>query len=262
MNTDTQFFRIEAFPFPRVAAILAEASRDADFCGHVEEPDEPVWIVGSAAPITAAVQHFMQTPATYLKANGRQAWRKRRRDARCLIGGVCSWPTAMADIRQLARQHQDAADRELRRIREWVRKTRDWLLRKWGDRFIAMLFHTDESHPHIHFFVVGDATQLHPGLAAEWRDGKRLESRKEKIAAYKAAMAQLLDDYHSEVGCNCGLSRSSESPPRPRIKDPALASRILGLERKLEEHPDPELSGSLQSITVDAQKYVRGRMHF
>lgn len=257
-----QFFRIEAFPFPRVDAVLAEASRKPDYCRHVEEPDEPMWVVGSAGRVAAAVQHFMQTPATYLRPNGRRASRKRRRDARCLIGGVCSWPTAMAEIRQLARSDKEAADRELQRMREWVRKTRDWLSRKWGNDLAAVLFHTDESHPHLHFLLVGDATRLHPGLAAEWRDGKRMESRKEKVAAYKGAMAHLLDEYHAAVGAACGLSRCSESQPRPRIRDRALAARMLDVERRLQERPDTDLSKALQRINADAPQYVRRRMIF
>lgn len=261
-TTGAQFFRIEAFPFPRVDAVLAEACRQADYCRHVEGPDKPMWVVGSAGRVAAAVQHFMQTPATYLRPNGRQASRKRRRDARCLIGGVCSWPTAMADIRRLARSDQHAANRELRRIREWVKMTRDWLARKWGDHLAAVLFHTDESHPHMHFLVVGDATRLHPGLAAEWRDGKRIESRKEKMAGYKAAMAHLLDEYHAAVGAACGLSRCLESEPRPRIRDRALAARMLEVERRLQERPKADLSKEVQQISADAPQYVRQRMVF
>lgn len=262
MGIGAQFFRIEAFPFPRVDAVLAEACRETDYCRHVEEPDKPMWVVGSAGRVAAAVQHFMQTPATYLGPNGRQASRKRRRDARCLIGGVCSWPTAMAEIRRLARSDQHAADRELRRIREWVKMTRDWVSRKWGDHVAAVLFHTDESHPHMHFLVVGDATRLHPGLAAEWRDGQRIESRKEKVAAYKAAMARLLDEYHAAVGAACGLSRCVGSQPRPRIRDRALAARMLEVERRLQERPDADLLTAAERISADAPRHVRQRMIF
>lgn len=262
MTRGAQFFRIEAFPFQRVAAVLAEAGREPAYCRHVDKPDHPMWVVGSAARVEGSIQSFMQTPATYLQPKGRKASRKRRRDARCLIGGVCSWPTAMADIRRLGRLDRNASELELRRIREWMEKTRDWLRRKWSDNLAAVLIHADESHFHLHFFLVGDANRLHPGLAAEWRNGKRIESRKEKMTAYKTAMAQLLDEYHAEVGASCGLSRCLDSPPEPRIKDRALASRILELQRKLQEHPDPELSESLQRISVDAPKYARGRMHF
>ncbi len=140
--------------------------------------------------------------------------------------------------------------------------TRDWVSRKWGDHVAAVLFHTDESHPHMHFLVVGDATRLHPGLAAEWRDGQRIESRKEKVAAYKAAMARLLDEYHAAVGAACGLSRCVGSQPRPRIRDRALAARMLEVERRLQERPDADLLTAAERISADAPRHVRQRMIF
>lgn len=65
----------------------------------------------------------MATPAEYVKTNGQKALRKRRRDSRCLVAGVCSWPVEMAHLRHLARNDKAAYDRERQRMFDWMKRT-------------------------------------------------------------------------------------------------------------------------------------------
>jgi hypothetical protein len=122
--------------------------------------------------------------------------------------------------------------------------------------------HLDESHPHVHFFCVGDARQLHPGLRAEYIDGIRIDSGRERSARYRAAMSQFLDDYHAEVGAPVGLSRRTSDKPKQRIKDRQTALRVLELEERLKDRGDPDLYDELQHITAEVPKYNRPDMRF
>jgi hypothetical protein len=174
MQVEVQFARVEAFRFTDVARIVGEASRVPEYCRHVERPEEPTWVLGSAERVVNLANAIMAVPCTYTQRDGKKAKRKRRHDFRCLVAGFCSWPMDIVTYRALKLQDPEAWNRERLRIVRWIESTNAWLRRVFGNRLAAVLLHLDESHPHIHFVCVGDARRLHPGLRAEYVDGVRI----------------------------------------------------------------------------------------
>lgn len=252
-----QFLRIEAFSYQDVPRILGEASREPEYCRHVERPLKPFWSAGSPDAVRDACARFMQTPSPIRQGDGKVRMRKRRRDFRCLVAGVASWPQGFHDFH--SREEFTAAQP---RMKDWYERTYAWLQRNFADELIAVVLHRDEEHLHLHFFVAGDANVLHPGLRAEFENGRRLSSRAEKQVRYKAAMREMQDSYHADVGRPCGLARMGRGLGQPRIKDRALALRVLSLERKLEAANDPEISAELKALKVSATARDRPRMVF
>jgi len=250
-----QFLRIEAFSLKDVQRVLGEANRDTAFCSHVENPRMPKWWFGSPEKVAAAVKSQMNNLVPYRKKAGVIHFRKPRSDQRVLIGGVLSWPIPLARLAlpgngQLAKQ-----------LHQWIIASIKWLHETFGKHLFGVCSHADEPYPHIHSMVVGDANLLHPGLLAEFEDGKRLANRREK-KRYKAAMRRFLDDYFEKVGSKFGLERSTGKRPLSRIRDRALASRILLLEKKMTGFEDAESRATLDKIVEEAPKHSRPRMTF
>lgn len=75
-------------------------------------------------------------------------------------------------------------------------------------------------------------------------------------------MREFLDAYHEAVAAPSGLSRRGADNSRPRIKDRAVALRVLELERRLDERDDPEARAQLAAIKRDAPKHARSQMRF
>lgn len=147
-------------------------------------------------------------------------------------------------------------------MHKYIRRTMEWLDKKFGENLVGAVMHTDEGYPHLHFFCAGDANALHPGLRAEFVDGRRLTSRKEKQSRYKAAMRELLDDFHVEVASHFGLERRGVSAPMPRIKSRPLALRILKLEKRMQELQDTEGLAELAALAAKADQFPRAPMRF
>ena len=143
-----------------------------------------------------------------------------------------------------------------------MQRTRDWLHEKFGKHLIAVVVHLDESHPHLHYFVVGDANKTHPGLSARYTDGIRLESKKEKDRRYRNAMTQFLDDYHLEVCSRFGMARKTQVGSTCRIRDRGMANRIKQLEKQLVEAGHEQGLERLSEIVRDAPKTPRQSMRF
>lgn len=92
-----QFLRIEAFCTKEAYRVTAEANREVGFCGHVEKPKPPKWLVGCAEDVKVAVDDYMDTLTHITYKGGKKSTRKRRSDHRCFLGGVTSWPVPVKD---------------------------------------------------------------------------------------------------------------------------------------------------------------------
>ncbi len=250
----SQFLRVEAFSRVIATSILAEASREPDYCRHVRQMPNANWIMGSQLEVSSAIETYMAQPVPIQYPNGKLALRKQRRDHRCLVAGVASWPEPVDIVRK--------GMQRARAVRDWIQGTLHWLDRKFGERFVAAVLHLDESHPHIHFFVVGDANKTHPGLRARYENGVRIESKKEKDRRYRNALTQFLDDYHLNVCADFGMVRKTRLGSICRIKDRGLANRVLQLEARLVAENDEEGLERLGEIVRDAPKVPRTRMMF
>ncbi|QAY87619.1 hypothetical protein CUN61_28320 [Pseudomonas arsenicoxydans] len=84
-----------------------------------------------------------------------------------------------------------------------------WLQEKYGGRLQAVIEHTDEAHPHLHFYCV----PLHGERFEQLHDGKRAAAalkakrKSEQNVAYKHAMRAFQDEFSDKVGIPNGMAR-------------------------------------------------------
>lgn len=129
--------------------------------------------------------------------------RKLRKDALCLAAGVVSMP-------------EDTTPEAWEAFRA---DAVEYLKAKYGDRLQTVVEHTDESHPHLHFYAVprpGERFEtIHQGkdAAAEAKRGGGLKGAQNQ--AYKSAMRAYQDEFFEAVGIKNGLTRIG--PARRRL---------------------------------------------
>lgn len=180
-----------------VASVVNEAIREPNSIPHVDNPKPPTYIYGK--PLESLEATCEEWAASMTDAKGR----KLRKDALCLAAGVVSMPEdttpeAWATFRADAVGH---------------------LQKKYGDRLQTVIEHTDESHPHLHFYVVprlGERFEMiHQGKLAA-ADVKREGGLKgAQNQAYKSAMRAYQDEFFETVGIKNGLTRIG--PGRRRL---------------------------------------------
>ena len=116
----------------------------------------------------------------------------------------------------------------------------------------------DESHPHMHFFVVGDANKLHPGLKNEFEDGKRIKDSSERFLRHKIGLRNWLKDYSEEVSEHCGLQYIESEEPVQRVENRAIHKRLVTIEKALAEHPNNEIQQLLDELLDSLQPLTAG----
>ena len=131
--------------------IAAEAMREPDACPHVAQPLPPQVLHGCTPAEAAKLAHDWADSSQDAKG------RKLRADGLALAAGVVSLP---------AEQRQDWP-----RFRE---ATVAWLRQQYGERLRSVVEHTDEAHPHLHFYAVplpGSGSSASPRTAGRSRKG-------------------------------------------------------------------------------------------
>lgn len=208
--------------------IAAEAMREPDACPHVEQPQPPTVLHG-CTPAEAAKQ-AEDWANTAKDAQGR----KLRRDGLCLLAGVVSLPS------------DRAADWP-----QYRAATVAWLREQYGERLRSVVEHTDEAHPHLHFYAVplpGERFEvLHPGRLAAAKKAQQGAKKGAQNAAYKAAMVGWQDDFAAAVAANFGLARLG--PGRRRLTRKAwqaeqAQARALAVAKKA-------LAGEVPAAQID-----------
>ena len=174
-----------------VRDVLAEASREPQACLHVPRPRPPILLHGpSLAELEAEIGtiHARSTDA---------AGRRLRKDASVLLAGVASYPRGGIEYGY------------------WKQCTLEWLQIEFGEHLRTVVEHTDETHPHVHFYVVnpdgGNVKDLHPGFRA----AKGAQTPKEQRLAYNTAMRAFQDRFWEHVAGPSGLARLG--PGRQRM---------------------------------------------
>lgn len=138
----------------------------------------------------------------------------------------------------------------------------------YGDRLVTVVRHEDESHPHLHAYVLPDAADaemragpLHPGFRAKnaikdagprpGEDDKALHKRAD--AAYQAALRQWLNDYHVNVAQPCGLTRLGPGKRRlTRAQWQAEKTQARALRTALEKAADIRRKADIDGMKVKA----------
>lgn len=191
--------------------IFGEVSRKPEASIHVLNPSPPVFVYGVGIEDLQAM-HDAAASAAVINVEGGKT-RKIRKDQKTLHTVIASHPYTMEEVRADPAKRAEAE--------EWEERTVGWLRSLYGDDLKSVIRHEDESHFHIHAYVLPDsdasfkAQKYHPGVVAkraiiaagpaDGEDAKTLEKRGN--AAYKAALRAWQDSYHETVGVHCGLTR-------------------------------------------------------
>lgn len=206
-----------------VDQVVEEAERNPAFSQHVEEPKPPRLIYGISVRAMKAKHDAMLESARVpvVKKDGEVAYRSVRTDRHTLLTAVASYPVPRAQV--------EADAREKAKYQAWVEANVRFLRDRFGSQLKTVVEHEDETHPHLHAYVLPDeiedlnAIRLHPGKAAKLAAEERAKAEgmtprdavKVGNDALKKAMRALQDDYHAEVGVPCGMTRLG--PGRRRL---------------------------------------------
>ncbi|TCL72126.1 plasmid recombination protein [Rhizobium sp. BK251] len=214
-----QFARIEIFARSDKAGrttdfILDEVSRVPSASAHVQSPKPPEVVYGLDVDALRTLHDeraaTAKTPRT--DKNGKTTHKAIRKDQNTLAAVVFSHPATMEEYRASADVRRD--------VQKWERASIAWLRQQYGDQLVSVVRHTDESHPHLHAYLLPDDTEmragrLHPGyveknaIVAEGilpgEDKKALDKRANR--AYVGGLRAWLDDYHQRVAVPAGLTR-------------------------------------------------------
>lgn len=263
-----QFIRFQSFSRKSnkggqsVSQVIDEVERVPEFCQHVDEPKPPVLIYGcSARDVSKRHDEMVAGGSTQVTLkNGKRATRGIRQDTHTLLGAVASHPYTTRMIEVLPSAREEYLD--------WRTKTIEWLKEKYGDRLISVLEHTDETHPHIHCYILplGDPTCSARALNPAWSDKLSVEAQakqeglplreavKKGNTAYKVAASKLQDEYWEKVGKPCGLTRLG--PKRQRL------SRKQWQSQKAQANLYAEADRQLNAVDVREKNLDQAKADF
>ncbi|BBW00103.1 plasmid recombination protein [Pseudomonas monteilii] len=232
--------------------VVAEATRDPGAIPHVKNPVEPTLIYGK--PMSALLDTLDAWAEGTRDARGRAT----RKDAVCLLAGVFSMPDGTAP-------------------EAWEKYKADnveYLQNKYGDRLETVIEHTDEEHPHCHFYVVplpGENFEtVHEGRRAVKEFVAQGGDKKKSNDVYRAAMRLVQDEYYEQVGAKNGMARVG--PGKRRLsraewhaeqqqaraiqqqyeRADALVANAQGIEADAVEHR-AEAAANAEQIKADAR---------
>lgn len=109
----------------------------------------------------------------------------------------------------------------------WKEKNIEWLKEQYGDDLKTVIEHNDESHPHLHAFILPDdlkCSKYNIGKIAKddfmkSKEADEIKDNKEKNKCgdrkYKEEWRKWQNDYFEKVGVPCGLTRLG--PGRRRL---------------------------------------------
>ena len=226
-----------------VEGVLAEAARAPGAKGHIVKPQPPHLLHG-VEPLLVEPK-VRAVAAEAVDAMGRRI----RRDAVVMYALVASYPVPTTSVSGEALQDYEA----------WRTATLDWLKAMFGNHLASVVEHLDETHPHLHAFVVPGLDndrridhRLHPGYAAREAARRTGSDHKQAERAYRTGMRGFQDDYATAVSARFGHERVG--PRRRRLRRDALLARqgavmvttaLSELTRRLMAHlpaPDPDTS--------------------
>lgn len=183
-----------------VKEIIGEVTRRPGYCDHVEDPGEPIILYGVNPRELEALTDDYFNNTKLVNSNGVK--RGLRKDSHVLLAGVVS------------------LNREVEEIWEDYKKDAiDWLKKKYGDSLKCVVEHTDEGHPHLHFYCVQENglsfDLLHEGKKAYAAVGGKVKHKKE--IAFKNAMREFQESFFNDVSLKYGLMKTG--PKRKRMSN-------------------------------------------
>ena len=193
--------------------VLTEAARSDGAAPHVEKPQPPVLLFGMD-PLSAEAFHGARCAAV---GRGRGRGQSLRMDSHTLIAGMFSFPC----------KPEQKDSEQYRKLRDesiaWAKAQ----IEERGGKVLGCVQHEDEGYLHFHFYGMYlndprlNVKKLHPGHIAS---AVAKAAGKNPTTAYKAAMSQWQQDYHSDVTSRHGLTRIG--PGRRRLSRAAHMAEV------------------------------------
>ena len=225
-----------------VRDVIAEASREPQACLHVPRPRPPNLLQGPSL-----VELEAEIGAIHARSRD-AAGRRLRKDASVLLAGVASYPRGGIEYSY------------------WKQSTLEWLQTEFGEHLRSVVEHTDEAHPHLHFFVVNpDAGNVRTCTPASAR--QRALKHQEQRLAYNTAMRAFQDRFWEHVAGPSGLARLGPGRQRmsraqwTRVKfglpaQAALLQRAREITRGTGER-DRQLRSFAHKTMLEAQALIK-----
>lgn len=172
-----------------------EAERAPHACEHIASPQPPTIVFG-ISPSNAVAEAI-----TWAEQAKEGRGKKLRKTSPVIAAGVISLPSHMADVWPAYRDTAIAA-----------------LHDRYGDRLRSVVEHLDETHPHLHFYLVptpGEAFgAVHEGYNARQKERAKGPGAKVRTA-YQDAMKAWQIWLYERVSKQFGLARTG--PQRQRL---------------------------------------------
>jgi hypothetical protein len=207
-----QFIHYETYNATEARKEIGEGMRLEGSCPHVENPQKPTVLYGSTDGLADKIDALKASTKRQITQKTRsgevKTFERPLRDSENVaLFGVVSWP------REWSQQNP-------RLFEESKKKTLNKLKKDFGGQLQAVIFHDDEDHPHLHFWVIPeklDMSNVCPAFAAEKNlDKKRDKSTgKERAAVRLQALKDFQLEWHHEVFASAGLAK--EGPKRRRM---------------------------------------------
>ena len=206
--------------------VIAEAKREPGNCPHVNIPSDPVLLYGVDLDTVEAMALNYHAKTKTKDKNGKE--KKLRSDANVILAGVVS----------LNRENQEIWE-------DYKNDSINYLKEKYGDKLKSVIEHTDESHPHFHFYIIqneGEVFDLvHDGKKASLEARSKNKLKGEQNTAYINAMRKYQEDFFLNISSKYGLTK--DGPKRKRLSrdDYLNQKREIELLNQLKQKTEAEL---------------------
>jgi len=229
--------------------VIAEAKREVGNCPHVENPSDPILLYGVDLDTVENMALNYHAKTKTKDKNGKE--KKLRSDANVILSGVVS----------LNRDNENIWE-------DYKNDSIKYLKEKYGDKLKSVIEHTDESHPHFHFYCIqdpGDVFDLiHDGKKASLEARSKNKLKGEQNTAYINAMRKYQEDFFLNVSSKYGLTK--DGPKRKRLSrdDYLNQKREIELLNQLKQKAETELfllkektDLEIQSLRKEAEKDIK-----
>lgn len=171
--------------------------------------------------------------------NGKE--KKLRKDANIILAGVVS----------LNRKNEEIWD-------DYKKSSIEYLKSIYGHKLKSVIEHTDEKHPHFHFYVLQDEGEvfdlIHEGKKAALEAKKENKIKGDQNRAYINAMREYQSDFFLNVASKYGLTK--DGPKRARIsrEDYLKQQREIELLNKIRKNQELELIKSKEKAKKEIEE--------
>lgn len=221
--------------------VIAEAKRERGNCSHVENPEEPKILYGVDLDTVENLALSYHQNTKIKDKNGKE--KKLRKDANVILAGVISLNRDNFEI-----------------WNDYKKDCIEYLKLKYGDKLKSVVEHTDEAHPHFHFYIIQNEGEvfdlIHDGKKAAMDVRSLNKTKGEQNTAYIKAMRKYQEDFFLNVASKYGLTKDGPKRKRLSREDYLKQKEEIGLLNRLRKKAENELN-ELKEKTKEEIKKIK-----